>query len=356
MAAIRVLVVDDSVVIRRVVTQLLSEDPALEVVGTAANGRIALAKVDQLAPDVVVLDVDMPEMDGLETLTHLRLKDPELPVIMFSGLTERGADVTLEALFRGALDYVTKPTDFSDTESALAAIRLELIPKIKIVCEPVRSRRRTREPAPPEAAGRGTGPVRAVVVAASTGGPAALAAILGGLGGAPPVPVLVVQHMPPVFTRYLAAQLASKTGLAVEEGREGAPVEPGRVWIAPGDHHMLVERTGGEVRLRLDRGPRRNSLRPAADLLFQSAVEVWGAGVLGMVLTGMGRDGLRGAEAIHGAGGSVVVQDESSSVVWGMPGNVVAGGLAHEVLPLDEMGPWLAARLRADDDDGGGGR
>jgi len=344
---IRVLVVDDSVVIRRVVTQLLSEDEDLEVVGTAANGEIALAKVDQVSPDIVVLDVDMPEMDGLETLTHLKLKNPELPVIMFSGLTERGADITLEALFRGALDYVTKPGNFSDAEAALAAIRLELIPKIKIVCKPVRVRRRPERITPARTPEHGGGVVDAVVVAASTGGPAALASVLDSFQGPPPVPVLVVQHMPPVFTRYLAMQLATKTGLKVEEGRDGVPVRPGEVWIAPGDHHMLVERAGERVRLRLDRGPRENSLRPAADVLFRSAVRAWGGGVLGMVLTGMGRDGLRGAEAIHQAGGSIVVQDEASSVVWGMPGNIVAGGLADTVLPADELGPWLVARLEA---------
>jgi len=179
--------------------------------------------------------------------------------------------------------------------------------------------------------------------------------MLGALGGPPPVPVLVVQHMPPVFTRYLAMQLATKTGLAVEEGRDGVPVRPGEVWIAPGDHHMRVQRDGERVRLRLDQGPRQNSLRPAADVLFESAARVWGSGVLGLVLTGMGRDGLRGAEAIHGAGGTVVVQDEATSVVWGMPGNVAAGGLAEKILPLDELGPWLVSRLAVGREGGGGG-
>lgn len=346
MGPIRVLLVDDSVVIRRIVGVLLDKDPGLEVVGTAADGKIGLAKIPQVSPDVVILDVDMPVMDGLETLRRIKLHFPELPVIMFSGLTERGAEVTLEALFRGALDYVTKPTDFTSPEAAADAVRLELIPKIKILCQPVHVR-----PTPAQASraaivpGQRSGRVRAVVVGASTGGPAALQDLLTALPRPVPVPVFIVQHMPPVFTRSLARRLAQATGLGVEEGHDGAIVGPGQVWVAPGDHHMALERDQESVRLAIHHGPLENSCRPSVDVLFRSVADVWGGGVIAVVLTGMGKDGLHGARTIHDLGGRIGVQDQGSSVVWGMPRFVAEMGLADQVLPPAELGAWLAAEL-----------
>ncbi len=347
MGPIRILLVDDSVVIRRIVGVQLDKDPELEVVGTAANGKIALAKIPQVSPDVVILDVDMPEMDGLETLRHIKLQYPELPVIMFSGLTERGAEVTLEALFRGALDYVTKPTDVTSPEAAAAAIRVELIPKIKLLCEPTLRR---PEPAPPvraqrPAPGGRRGRVQAVVIGASTGGPSALQELLAKLPRPVPTPVLIVQHMPPVFTRSLARRLAQTTGLKVEEGRDGATVRPGQVWVAPGDYHMALEGEESSVRLTIHQGPLENSCRPSADVLFHSAARVWGGDLIALVLTGMGKDGLHGARTIHDLGGRVGVQDRGSSVVWGMPRFVAEMGLADQVLPPTELGAWLAAEL-----------
>lgn len=346
---IRILLVDDSVVIRRVVGALLARDPELEVAGTAANGKIALAKIPQVSPDVVILDVDMPEMDGLETLRNIKLHHPELPVIMFSALTERGAEITLEALFRGALDYVTKPTDVTSPEAAAAAIQVELIPKIKLLCEPALRRPQPPAPAPgqePAPAAR-PGAVRAVVVGASTGGPVALQQLLAGLPRPLPVPVLIVQHMPPVFTRSLAERLAQTTGLDVREGRDGAAVRPGQVWIAPGDYHMVVERREASIHLALHQGPPQNSCRPSADVLFQSAARVWGGDLIAVILTGMGKDGLHGARTIHDLGGRVGVQDRDSSVVWGMPRFVAEMGIADQVMSPAELGAWLAAELGA---------
>lgn len=351
MARVRLLLVDDSVVIRRGLTKLLGEDPALEVVGTAANGRLALARIPQVTPDMVILDVDMPEMNGLETLRELRRLYPTLPVIMFSGLTERGARITLEALFRGAMDYVTKPSDISDIGDAAGVVRTELIPKIKVLCQvegsgqlrPVEAvaapRRRVR---------RGAEPVAAVVVASSTGGPAALQVLLGGLPRPLPVPVLVVQHMPPMFTLYLARQLESKSGFRVREGKDAARVGAGDVWVAPGGAHMKVRREDEGVCLQLTEDPPENSCRPAADVLFRTAARVWGEGLLAVVLTGMGRDGLRGCEAVREAGGRVVVQDRASSVVWGMPGFVAEAGLADDILPPSEIATWVGMRMTAD--------
>lgn len=348
MGRVRVLLVDDSVVIRRGLTKLLGEDPALEVVGTAANGRLALARIPQVNPDMVILDVDMPEMNGLETLRELRRLYPTLPVIMFSGLTERGARITLEALFRGAMDYVTKPSDISDIGDAAAVVRTELIPKIKVLCQVEDSGQlRAVETATTRSrrVKRAADSVAAVVVASSTGGPAALQVLLAGLPRPLPVPMLIVQHMPPMFTLYLARQLESKSGFKVREGEEAARVGVGDVWVAPGGAHMKVQLEDEDVRLRLTEDPPENSCRPAADVLFRAAARVWGEGVLAVVLTGMGRDGLRGCEAVRESGGRVVVQDRASSVVWGMPGFVAEAGLADDILPPSEIAAWIAARV-----------
>lgn len=350
MRRIRVLIVDDSVVIRRALSNLVEGDPSLALAGVAANGRIALAKIPKIEPDIVVLDVDMPVMDGLETLTELRRLYPKLPVIMFSALTERGAEATLDALFRGALDYVTKPAQLGSAEQAESAAREQLIPKIKSLCAP-RTAARRRIPRPTRSllspqTSRPSGPVRAVVIASSTGGPPVLEKLLTGLPKPIPVPVLVVQHMPPLFTKNLARQLAAKSGLPVFEGRPGAPVAPGTVWIAPGGNHLAVEIRDEHVRLVTNTAPPENSCRPSADVLFRAASNVWGDGVLAIVLTGMGQDGLRGCGAIKAAGGRVAAQDRATSVVWGMPGFVVDSGLADAVLPAGELASWVTRELK----------
>ncbi len=344
---IRVLVVDDSPVFRRLVSEELSRDPALEVVGTAANGRIALARVRQAGPDLVLLDVDMPEMDGLETLRELRKTHPKLPIVMFSALTTRGAAVTLDALTLGATDYFTKPAEAGGPEASLRVVREELIPEIKALCE-----RPAVEPRPPASRGSDSprpaaakSSVRVVLVGTSTGGPNALADLFSRLPADFPVPILIVQHMPPMFTRLLAERLSSESPIRVEEAVSGTIVEPGRAWVAPGDHHLSVVREGTRHRLLVHQDPPENSCRPAADVLLRSAARAYGAEALAVILTGMGQDGLRGAQAIREAGGQVIVQDEATSVIWGMPGFVARANLADKVLPLSQIADEVIRRV-----------
>jgi two-component system chemotaxis response regulator CheB len=340
---IRVLVVDDSVVIRRLVTHALEPEPDLEVVGFAANGGIALSRIPQVNPDVVTLDIEMPEMDGLETLRHLRREHPEIRVVMFSTLTERGAAITIEALALGADDYVAKVSNEGSLDRSLARLREELVPKIRqfFLIPAVGS-----PPAPPPPEALPPTPrsaPQAVGIGVSTGGPNALGRILPEFPADFPLPVLVVQHMPALFTRLLAERLSASCPLPVHEAGDGEIVAPGKILIAPGDFHMKVARCGGAVRVVLDQSPPLNSCRPAVDALFASLAETYGAAVTAAVLTGMGQDGLHGAQLLKARGAYVIAQDEATSVVWGMPGAVVDAGLADAVLPLDQM---TAAVLR----------
>jgi two-component system chemotaxis response regulator CheB len=357
MAKARILLVDDAVVIRRLVADVLNRDPALEVVGTAASGRIALAKIPQVNPDLVTLDMEMPEMDGLQTLTEIRKTYPTLPVIMFSTLTARGAAATLDALRLGANDYVTKPANVGSVAVAIERVREELIPKIKAFCAkvigPVPAVRPawTGSAAPPPAspkAPRRVHRIDLVAIGCSTGGPNALATLVPELPAELPVPVLIVQHMPPVFTRSLAERLHAQSKIAVKEAAPGDSVEAGHAYLAPGDYHLVVDRQALRPRLRTHQGPPENSCRPAVDVLFRSAVQSYGPGVLAVVLTGMGQDGLRGCETIHEAGGQVVVQDEATSIVWGMPGFVARAGLADRILPLEQIAGEIVRRVTSD--------
>jgi len=353
---IRVLVVDDSVVIRRLVTHALEQDPALEVVGVASNGLIALQRIPQFSPDVLTLDIEMPEMNGLETLRRVRRDYPQLRVIMFSTLTERGAAVTMEALTLGADDYVTKASNEGSLDRSMTRLREDLVPKIKQFFHvPGQIRDASRlEPAHVQATppARWDTPVgritkvrpKVLVIGVSTGGPAALGAILPDLPAGFRLPVLVVQHMPPLFTRLLAERLHSICRLPVAEAAHGDPVESGKILIAPGDFHLKVASSGGGVRVCLDQSPPLNSCRPAVDALFTSAGEAYGGAAIAVILTGMGQDGLRGAEILKAQGASVLAQDEPSSVVWGMPGAVVKAGLADCVLPLDQVIPEILRR------------
>ncbi|MBE9188080.1 chemotaxis response regulator protein-glutamate methylesterase, partial [Microcoleus sp. LEGE 07076] len=338
MPKIKVLIVDDSVVVRRLLSNVLDGDAALEVVGTAPNGKIALAKISQVHPDLIVLDVEMPEMDGLETLAAIRKLDGDIPVIMFSALTELGAVTSLNALALGATDYVTKPHNMMSKEAAIEQVREQLIPKIKAFCNGGNRKNLGKIPATKNAevairktlieagfissnsAANIKAKVEIVAVGASTGGPNALETVLQGLPANFPVPIVIVQHMPPVFTKRLADRLAEKCKIRVEEAVTGSIVEPGVAWIAPGDYHMVLEKQGFRGRIVTNQEARENSCRPAVDVLFRSTAKIYGAGVLGVVLTGMGQDGLLGCQNIREAGGKIIVQDETSSVVWGMPG------------------------------------
>jgi two-component system chemotaxis response regulator CheB len=347
MTPIRILVVDDSVVIRRLLSDTLSGDPALEVVGVASDGRIALAKIPLLKPDLITLDIEMPVMDGLQTLAEVRKLYPKLPVIMFSTLTERGAAATLDALSLGASDYATKPTNTGSTAVALDRIRIELIPKIKALCatSPLKI-----PPAPEyrpalKVRERSNPRIEIVAIGTSTGGPNALAEVLPRIPNDFPVPIVIVQHMPPMFTRLLAERLASRSAILVEEGRADAILTPGHAWIAPGNFHMKVIRVGLGYCLNLNQAPQENSCRPAVDVLFRSVVAAYGAHVLGVVMTGMGSDGVRGAQVIRDAGGDVIIQDEASSVVWGMPGLVHASGLADAAYPLNHLACEITRRV-----------
>jgi two-component system, chemotaxis family, protein-glutamate methylesterase/glutaminase len=341
MPKIRVLVVDDSVVIRRLLTEYLSSDPDIEVVGTAPDGKIGLAKISQINPDLVTLDIEMPVMDGLETLVAIRKSYKNLPVIMFSTLTERGASASLDALALGASDYATKPTNLGPAKQNVFG---DLIPKIKALChrEPIMPKVVPARTSPlagniPITRATPFSPIDIVAIGVSTGGPTALAAVIPNLRRNFPTPVVIVQHMPKMFTRLLAERLASVSGFSVHEGNQGRYLQPGEMWVAPGEFHMDVERLVDGVRLRTHEDPPENSCRPAVDVLFRSVAKAYGSRVLAVVLTGMGQDGLRGCEAIREAGGRVLVQDEASSVVWGMPGAVYRAGLAEKALPLPEL-------------------
>ena len=345
MRRIRVMVVDDVSIVRRLVSNALGADPDIEVVGSAANGREAVEKIPVVKPDLVILDYEMPEMDGMETLTEIRKRPGGPKVIFFSSYTRQGAKVSLDALWQGADDYATKVTA-DNLAAATLCVQSELLPKIKALCESLVGGRSeggssaVPTPAPPApAVSAGPSLYRAEILAigASTGGPRALSAVIEGLPADFPIPIVVVQHMPPLFTRSLAERIASRSALRCAEGVDGALVEPGTVWIAPGNWHMTLERDGGDTRLRLLADPPENSCRPSVDPLFRSVAELYSGAALGVILTGMGQDGLLGARALHERHGRIVVQDEATSVVWGMPGAVARAGLAHRIVPLPEM-------------------
>jgi two-component system chemotaxis response regulator CheB len=361
MRNIRVMVVDDSVVVRKIVTDSISADPEIDVVGIAANGKIALAKIPQLKPDILTLDIEMPEMDGLETLVELRKLYPTLPVIMFSTLTERGGAKTLEALSLGATDYVTKPANVGSVSIAMQRVRDELVPKIKTFCsksaglepapkskpQPVlKVKEVVKQPFKPKVAASLNTRIDIVAIGVSTGGPNALADLFPVFPEDLPVPIVMVQHMPPFFTKLLAERLSSKSKLDVMEGTAGQVLKPGKAWIAPGDYHMVLKRNGTSVNIQTNQAPQENSCRPAVDVLFRSVADLFGQRMLSVILTGMGQDGLAGCEYAKNLGSRVIVQDENSSVVWGMPGFVAKAGLAEKVLPLNQIGQEIINILK----------
>ncbi|WP_433722573.1 protein-glutamate methylesterase/protein-glutamine glutaminase [Actinoplanes sp. CA-051413] len=383
---IKVLVVDDSVVVRRLIVDSLTGAPGIEVVGTAANGLLAQAKIDQLKPDAVTMDIEMPQMNGIEAVRELRKRHKQLPVIMFSTLSAAGASATLEALSAGATDYVMKPSNVGSIAESIAAVREQLVPKIHALAGrrpppgpparpgptpgrpglspppagrpggpvPGRPGLAPLRPAGPAAAGparpvrRAGAPGRVDILAigSSTGGPDALTKVLQALPADLPVPIVVTQHMPPVFTRMFAERLDRSTSLRVVEAGDGMELAPGTVYIAPGDKHLVLQRRSTATLTQLSGAPPENSCRPAVDVMFRSVAALFGASAFATVLTGMGYDGRGGAKVLREAGAEILAQDEASSVVWGMPGAVVGAGLADEILPLDRIAAALIQRVQ----------
>ena len=379
-APIRVMVVDDAVVVRGLVSRWVEEEPGLKLVASARTGRDAVAQVERADPDVVVLDVDMPDLDGIQALPLLLEKKPRLVVIMASTLTRRNAEVSLKALSLGAADYIPKPeTNRGVTTSA--TFRRELIDKIlqlggryKRPAGEVRARapayapgapvRRRAPGAEPAAHGAvvpiatpqpfklrpfGSTPPRILLIGSSTGGPQALTALVSQIGAViERVPVLITQHMPPTFTTILAEHLARASRRPAHEPADGEPISPGTIYLAPGGRHMRVTRRNGVPAFTVEDGPLINFCKPAVDPLFSSSAAIWGGGVLAVILTGMGSDGTHGAADIVAAGGSIIAQDEASSVVWGMPGSAANAGVCSAVLPLDQIAPKLVRLFTGD--------
>ncbi|WP_439576509.1 protein-glutamate methylesterase/protein-glutamine glutaminase [Elioraea sp.] len=352
---IRAIVCDDSAVIRGLLVRLLEADPAIVVVGTASNGRDVLALQARARPDVVVLDIEMPVMDGLTALPALLKADPAVQVVMASTLTTRGADITMQALRLGAADYVPKPTAVGGI-AAGEGFRRDLVEKVRALGHAAQRRRGTARAAPlpvPRApaplspvAPRRTVP-ELIAVGASTGGPQALFRVMKELGAGFHLPVLITQHMPATFIPILAEHISRIGALPCAEARDGERIVPGRAYLAPGDHHMLVAGDRHAPVVSLSAAPPENFCRPAVDPMLRSAAAVMGRHVLAVILTGMGHDGLEGGRAVAAAGGAVIAQDEASSVVWGMPGAVVQAGIASVIVPIDAVAREIASLARA---------
>jgi two-component system, chemotaxis family, protein-glutamate methylesterase/glutaminase len=359
---IRVMIVDDAVVVRGLFSRWVEAEPDLELVASLRTGREAVNQIERVDPDVVVLDVDMPELDGISALPLLLEKKPDLVVIMASTLTRRNAEISLRALSLGATDYIPKPESNREVTGS-PTFRRDLLEKIRqlglrakrlrIAKPAVRLRAGAAPPLQPgqKAAAVAPGlvlrpmpvtPPRVLLIGASTGGPQALNAVIAQIAGViERAPVLITQHMPPTFTAILAEHLERVAKRPVREARDGEEINAATIYIAPGGKHMKVARRDGIAVIALEDGPLVNFCKPAVDPLFASAAQVWGYKVMALVLTGMGFDGLNGAKAIVAAGGHVMAQDEASSVVWGMPGQVAQAGLCSAVLPLKEIPPRL---------------
>lgn len=349
----RVLIVDDSAVVRQILSEILASDPGIEVVGTAADPLLAREKIKRLAPDVITLDVEMPRMDGLAFLENLMRLHP-LPVVMISSLTERGADTTLQALALGAVDFVSKPK--LDVTRGLQGYADEIIEKVKTAARS-RVRALVRAPLAPKVTlaspGAASAPRpsqfrttdRLIAIGASAGGTEALRVVLEGLPADAPA-VVITQHLPATFSTAFAERLDRHSAMAVREAGDGEAVLPGHAYLPPGGKHLRVIRDGARWRCRIDDGPPVNRHKPAVDVLFQSVAQSAGANAIGVILTGMGDDGARGLLQLRQAGAPTLVQDEATSVVWGMPGAAFKLGAAEEQLPLEKIAERLLALSR----------
>lgn len=345
----RVLIIDDSAVVRGLVARWVEGDSRLEVAATCADGEQGVRRAKELQPDLVVLDVEMPRMDGLTALPLILKAAPRARVIMASTLTRKGGEVTMRALSLGAADYAPKPE--AGRVAGAEAYRIELLDKLVALSPRQKVPSAARPRVVPVSAARpaprpGIAPrPDLIAIGSSTGGPQALRDVMSAIPRDCRVPVLITQHMPKLFTAILAEHL-SKCGLPAAEAKHNEIIKPGRVYVAPGDWHMTVRREGTGLVTQLDQGPQINFCRPAVDPLFETCAAAMGRNMLAVVLTGMGSDGREGARAVREAGGQVIAQDQQSSVVWGMPGAVAEAGLADEILPLKDIGPDIARRLR----------
>lgn len=343
---INVLLVDDSAVTRSIIKKVLSEYPAIKVIGEAINGSLGVKAVKDLNPDVVILDIEMPVMNGLEAVVEIRKTHPLVPIIMFSTLSKRGSTTTLDALANGATDYATKPESDGGIENTILKIKENLVPKILSFGGPpyqikTKSEIKKRIEPPRFTASLPTSlnkDIKIIAIGTSTGGPNALMELIPIIPEKFPVPIVIVQHMPPIFTKTMAERLSQVSKLPVKEASENQKVlEPGTIWIAPGDYHLTVKKDGAVVRLFINQNPHENSCRPSVDVLFESVAQTYGPTALGVMLTGMGADGLRGSRLIKKSGGQIFIQDEESSIIWGMPGAIFQAGLADLILPLDQI-------------------
>ena len=345
----RVMVCDDSAVIRAAIARILEADPAVRVVARVANGQAAIDELRRTKVDVLVLDIEMPVMDGMTALPLLLKADPHLKIVMASTLTTRGADIAMRALGLGAADYVSKPSSTGTVKDDRFA--KEILQKVIGLA---RLRWRSTQPVPqrPPVSAQPLRPApvlppRLLAIGSSTGGPQALFTLFKGLGTAVNVPVVLTQHMPATFTPILADHITKLGGLPCAEAVHGETLKPGRVYLAPGDRHLLIDNQGnGNLRARLTNDPPENFCRPAADPMLRSSSAACDGRVLVAMLTGMGQDGLIGTKRVIEAGGVAVAQDEATSVVWGMPGAIAQAGLCHAVLPLPRIAPKLVEMLR----------
>ncbi len=369
---LKVLIVDDSVVFRKVLNEALSKHRGITVVGTAVNGKDALRKIRSLRPDLAILDVEMPVLDGLQTLDQIKRQRLKIGVIMFSTLTSKGAQTTLDALSKGAFDFVPKPTGAGAFCQSVNCIESQLIPKIEAygqnlgisTIQPLKRQQPPKRPGtryhtkPPLLRNRqqkaaftspqtrtpvkpiGFAPA-VVAIGVSTGGPNALMEVIPKFPAGFNLPILLVQHMPPIFTTQLARRLNEKSKLRVVEAQDRQPVQGGTVYLAPGDYHMKVVKDRKRTIIRLNQDPPENSCRPAVDVLFRSVAEVYGGRTVGVIMTGMGQDGLIGVRLLKEKGAGIIAQDKESSVVWGMPKFVAEEGLADRICTLSEIEPTI---------------
>lgn len=353
---VRILVVDDSAVVRGLLNRALSDEHDLSVVGSVRHGEDALSWLKRHEADIMLLDVEMPVMDGLTTLKHVQTLHPELNVVMVSSQTNSGADSTLQALAQGAVACVAKPVA-QNTAACVAQLATDLKPLLRELAgsRPRRSGSVTTQRAAADAnneyqpSHHSAVPPEVLVVGASTGGPQALSTFLTSLPRTIDIPIVIVQHMPPMFTATLAVHLSKDCGRPGQEAEQGQLLQPDHLYIAPGEWHVELSRNGGELYSHLHQGPPEHFCRPSVNPLFRSAAECCGAATLAVMLTGMGSDGLEGTRDIKGFGGRVIAQDEPSSVVWGMPGAIARENLADQVLPLSRIGDAVAEIVYARD-------